>query len=80
MTNRRLGIAGTVEQFVEEIAARLAVRPITPAIAVIATQLPDTYPKDPIDKLIGATAIAEGLMLVTKDREIRVCKLIKTVW
>ena len=80
MTNRRLEIAGTVEEFVEEIAARMAVRPITPRIAVLATQLPDTYPKDPIDKLIGATALSEGMTLVTKDREIRACKLIKTVW
>jgi PIN domain nuclease of toxin-antitoxin system len=80
MTNRRLGIAGTVEAFVDEIAGKLAVRPITPKIAVVATQLPTDYPKDPIDKLIGATAIAEGLALVTKDRQIRACKLIQTIW
>lgn len=80
MSNRRVGIAGTVEAFVEEIAGRFAVRPITPKIAVIATQLPKDYPKDPFDQLIGATAICEGLTLVTKDKEIRACKLIKTVW
>ncbi len=80
MTNRRLEIAGTVEAFVEEIAKRFAVRPITPKIAVLATQLPDSYPKDPIDKLIGATALSEGMSLVTKDREIRAGKIVKTIW
>ncbi len=77
MTNRRLEIAGTVEEFVEEIAVRMAIRPITPRIAVLATQLPTRIPKDPIDKLIGATALSEGMTLVTKDREIRACKLIR---
>ncbi len=80
MTNGRLDISGTVEAFVEEIAARTAVRPITPKIAVLATQLPATYPGDPSDRLIGATALAEGLALVTKDRNIRRYKQVRTIW
>ncbi len=80
MTNGRLDISGTVEAFVEEIAARTAVRPITVKVAVLATQLPDTYPADPCDRLIGATALAEGMALVTKDRNIRSCKQVKTIW
>ena len=80
MTNGRLDISGTVEAFVEEIAARTAVRPITPKIAVLATQLPPTYPGDPSDRLIGATALAEGLALVTKDRNIRRYKQVRTIW
>lgn len=80
MTNGRLDISGTVEAFVEEIAARTAVRPITPKIAVLATQLPDTYPGDPCDRLIAATALVEGIALVTKDRNIRSCKQVKTIW
>ena len=80
MTNGRLDISGTVEAFVEEIAARTAVRPITVKVAVLATQLPDTYPGDPCDRLIGATALAEGMALVTKNRNIRRCKQVKTIW
>jgi PIN domain nuclease of toxin-antitoxin system len=76
----RLSIHGTVEAFVARMASRVAIRPITVRIAVLATQFPDSYPRDPIDKLIGATALSEGMTLVTKDREIRACKLIKTVW
>ena len=42
--------------------------------------LPSTYSNDPSDRLIGATAMAEGIALVTKDRAIRDCQQIKTIW
>ena len=80
MTKGRLDISGTAEAFVEEIVARTAVRLITPKIAVLATQFPPSYPSDPCDRLIGATALAEGIALVTKDRNIRSSKQLKTIW
>jgi PIN domain nuclease of toxin-antitoxin system len=58
----------------------VTVRPITPEIAALATQFPDDYPRDPADRLIGATARAEGLTLVTRDERIRRSPLIRTVW
>jgi PIN domain nuclease of toxin-antitoxin system len=79
-TNGRLDITGTVDSFVEKISSRTAIRPITPQIAVFATQLPSDYSGDPCDRLIGATALAEGLALVTKDRNIRSYKRIKSIW
>ena len=79
-THDRLEIAGTVEAFVERIASRTAIRPITVSVAVLANQLPANYSGDPCDRLIGATALAEGIPLVTKDRNIRNCKAIKTIW
>lgn len=80
VTHGRLTFTGTVDAFVEEMSSRTAIRPITPQIAVLANQLPATYPSDPCDRLIGATALAEGIALVTKDRTIRNYKQIKTVW
>jgi PIN domain nuclease of toxin-antitoxin system len=79
-TRGRLDIAGTADAFVEEITSRTAIRPITARVAVLANQLPTTYSSDPCDRLIGATALAEGIALVTKDRTIRDCNQIKTVW
>ena len=76
----RLDIVGTVESFVERISSRTAIRPITVKVAVMANQLPATYSGDPCDRLIGATALAEGMVLVTKDRNIRNCKQVKTIW
>ncbi len=58
----------------------VSVKPITPEIAALATQFPQNYPRDPADRLIGATARAEGLALVTRDERIRSSALLKTVW
>jgi PIN domain nuclease of toxin-antitoxin system len=80
VTHRRLDFTGTPEVFLEEISSRTAVFPITSQIAVLANQLPATCPRDPSDRLIGATAMSEGIALVTKDRTIRNCKQIKTIW
>jgi PIN domain nuclease of toxin-antitoxin system len=80
VTHGRVDFAGTTEAFLEEISSRTAVLPITPGVAVLANQLPSTYSSDPSDRLIGATAMAEGIALVTKDRNIRDCKQIKTIW
>jgi PIN domain nuclease of toxin-antitoxin system len=79
-TRGRLDITGTADAFVQKISSRTAIRPITVKVAVLANQLPATYSSDPCDRLIGATALAEGIALVTKDRTIRNCKQIRTIW
>ena len=79
-THGRLSFGGTVEDFVEKISSRTAIRPITVKVAVLANQLPTNYSGDPCDRLIGATALAEGLPLVTKDRNIRGCRQLQTIW
>ena len=71
---------GTADAFIEEITSRTAIRAITAKVAVLANQLPATFSSDPCDRLIGGTALAEGITLVTKDRTIRDCKAIKTIW
>jgi PIN domain nuclease of toxin-antitoxin system len=80
VTHRRINFNGTAEAFLDEISSRTSVFQITPGIAVLANQLPTTYSSDPCDRLIGATALAEGFPLVTKDRTIRNCKQVKTIW
>ncbi len=80
VTHHRVDFIGTLEAFLEEISSRTAVFPITTQIAILANQLPATYSKDPADRLIGATAMSEGIALITKDKMIRNCKQIKTIW
>jgi PIN domain nuclease of toxin-antitoxin system len=79
-SHQRLQITGTVEAYLAEITARVAIRPITPQIAALANQFPANYPSDPCDRLIGATALAEAIPLVTKDANIRRSHQINTVW
>jgi PIN domain nuclease of toxin-antitoxin system len=72
----------TVETAVSNLLNRSAVivKPITAEIAAIAAQFPDDYPRDTADRLIGATAMAEGLALVTRDDRIRSSTRLRTIW
>lgn len=68
--NKRIEIEVSVESFVKKCASYVEVLAITPEIAVRSVQFPDSYPKDPQDRIIGATAIVEGLRLLTNDARI----------
>jgi len=45
--------------------------PLTPAIAVKATQFDNDFPGDPADRIIAATSILESAALITTDSRIR---------
>lgn len=78
----RIRSAGTTESALARIleATAISVREITPSIAALATQFPESFPKDPADRLIAATARAENVPLVTQDDRIRESPLLKTIW
>jgi len=76
----RIQAYGTIETSLRLLLEGVTVKPLTPEIAALAAQFPDDYPRDPADRLIGATARAEGLALVTRDEHIRRSSLVKTVW
>jgi PIN domain nuclease of toxin-antitoxin system len=74
----RLGIS--LESFLTEVEARFTVLPINSRACVRSLALPASYPKDPADRIIGATALVEGLSLLTADREIRRSRAFPTIW
>ncbi len=76
----RLQVLSSVEAIVRETVARVILKPMTPEITAIAVRLPIGYPKDPADRVIASTAIAEGLPLVTADQQIRRSKVVETIW
>jgi len=78
--HERIMVAGSVELFVRETVARVILRPVTPEIAALAVSLPERFPKDPADRLIAATAMVEGMTLVTADTRIRQSKVVETIW
>ena len=45
-----------------------------------AFELPANFPKDPVDRLIAATALIEDIPLITADREIRKSGAVPTIW
>jgi PIN domain nuclease of toxin-antitoxin system len=75
-----LQVTGTLEAYLDEVSSLVAVRPITTKVAALANQFSSDYSSDPCDRLIGATALAEGMVLITKDTEIRNCKQLQTLW
>ena len=80
ITRGRIRRYGTLESSLKLLVEDVVVMPVTPEIAALAAQVPRDYPGDPADRIIGGTARAEGLTLVTHDERIRRSTLIKTVW
>lgn len=76
----RIRLNISLESFLQEIESRFVVLSITGRACARAMGLPATYPKDPADRIIGATALVEGLTLLTADREIRRAKAVQTIW
>lgn len=76
----RIRITLTLESFLSEVESRFNVLPISARVCAQAMALPELSPKDPADRLIAATALVEGISLVTADRDIRRSRLVFTIW
>jgi PIN domain nuclease of toxin-antitoxin system len=77
---RRVTLAPDLETFLSDLEERFIVLPITANIALQAFELPPTFPKDPVDRIFGATALVEDIPLLTADREIRKSRAVPTIW
>jgi PIN domain nuclease of toxin-antitoxin system len=76
----RTRLAISVESALAEIERRFVVLLISGRISLRALSLPAAYPKDPADRIIGATALVEGIPLITADQEIRNSRALPTIW
>ena len=76
----RVRLAISIESALGEIESRFAVLPITAPISLRTLSLPEDYPRDPVDRIIGATALVEGIPLITADRKIRDSGALTTIW
>ncbi len=68
--HERITVTMPVRSWLHQLGEEVRTVGITPAIADTAVSLPSSFPGDPADRLIYATAIEQGCKLVTKD-----CKL-----
>lgn len=59
---------------------RLEVLPLTVDVAIESEQLGDSFPPDPADRLIAATARVHDLTLITSDQPIRKSGAVRTLW
>lgn len=69
--HERIVLTIPIASWLQQLAAQVRTIPITPAIAATAVSLPSSFPGDPADRLIYATAMENGWRLVTKDRKLR---------
>ncbi len=67
----RIVVTISVAAWLEELAAQVRTIGTTPAVAATAVSLPDSFPGDPADRLIYATAVEYGWPLITKDERLR---------
>lgn len=76
----RIRLDLSLESFLQEVESRFVVMPLSSRVCARAIGLPATYPKDPADRIIGATALVGGLSLLTADRAIRRSGTVQTIW
>lgn len=70
-THARIQHVIPMRTWLERLARGVRTISTTPAIAATAAELPPTFPQDPADRVIYATAIEKGWPLVTKDGALR---------
>ena len=76
----RLHLDVSLESFLTDVESRFTVLPLNGRVCTRALTLPPQYPRDPADRIIGATALVEGVPLLTADREIQRSKAVQTIW
>ena len=69
--HERIVVTIPIRSWLERLADQVRTVGITPAIADAAVSLPSSFPGDPADRLIYATAVENGWRLVTKDEKMR---------
>jgi len=78
--NGQFRMRSTLNEYLRYLETVFVVLPITGAIADISVSFPASYPRNPTGRLIGATAMAHGLQLVTRDEGIRRSGEVKCIW
>jgi PIN domain nuclease of toxin-antitoxin system len=76
----RIRLDFTLESFLEEVESGFVVLPIRRRACARAMGFPASYPKDPADRRIGATALVGGLSFFTADHAIRRARTVQTIW
>ncbi len=79
----RISVSLPVGTWLRHLASSVRTVALSPSIAAIAVALPHTFPSDPADRLIYATAVEHGWPLVTKDdrlRQHRGSPAVPTIW
>lgn len=82
VARKRITIDGTFATWLSELLSRsaVAVLDLTPTIAELSMLFGPDYPQDPADRIIGATARANGMPLITADTKLHDSSLLNCIW
>ncbi|HEX6100948.1 MAG TPA: type II toxin-antitoxin system VapC family toxin [Thermoanaerobaculia bacterium] len=77
----RFRLAVDVRTWLENVftSPKVALLAMTMEVAIVAGKLQDPI-SDPIDRIIVATALLDGVALVTKDHKIIATGIVPTIW
>ena len=70
-SHERIMLTMPLRSWLDGLSQQLRTVETTPAIAAAAVSLPRSFPGDPADRLIFATAVDKGWPLITKDQRMR---------
>jgi PIN domain nuclease of toxin-antitoxin system len=82
LADGRIRSTGTPQSWLRDFLDRtgVEVKEVEVDNASVAAHLPRDFPGDPFHRLITATAIVEGVPLVTSDRRIQDSGVVRTIW
>ena len=76
----RVVLSAPLEEYLRFIESLFKVLPITGEIAERSVHFGPPFPRDPADRLIGATTLVHGARLVTKDELIHASREVQCIW
>jgi PIN domain nuclease of toxin-antitoxin system len=79
-SSSRLELFMPCDRFLAELETDFVVLPVDRRIVMCAAGLGDAFPKDPMDRLIAGTALANDLILITADGNILKANACKLLW
>jgi PIN domain nuclease of toxin-antitoxin system len=78
--NQRIHLLAPLPYILSQIESNFVVLPVTASVARLAAELPASFPGDPMDRIIAATALDQGVPLITKDLAMRRSNAVPIVW
>jgi PIN domain nuclease of toxin-antitoxin system len=69
--HERIVLTIPIRSWLGELSEQVRTVGTSPAVAAAGVALPGSFPGDPADRLIYATAVEQGWSLITKDQRLR---------
>jgi PIN domain nuclease of toxin-antitoxin system len=80
VSRKRIELDGSLLEFLQSVERYTSVLPVDAAVADRSVRFGGSFPNDPADRIIAATAIIHGMKLVTKDGPIRKSGEVRCIW